>query len=114
MKVFERPDYEEKYAKFKVLYQQGKSMDYISLAIDVHKRWLGGPYFKKRLAREIGKDKMFENVDRVEHHNRNKDTINCIMELVHGLESRYGNLANEIPEDDRQLMELREVVHTNH
>lgn len=112
MKVFERPDYEEKYAKFKVLYQQGKSMDYISLAIDVHKRWLGGPYFKKRLAREIGKDKMFENVDRVEHHNRNKDTINRIMELVHGLEADYGDDYDAFDGDPRleechKLTELR-------
>ena len=50
-----------------------------------------------------------------EHPNVKPGKINVdrMMALVHELENRYGNLTDEIPEDDRQLMKLRKVVHAN-
>ena len=39
--------------------------------------------------------------------------VDRMMALVHEIENRYGKLTDEIPEDDRQLMKLRKVVHAN-
>lgn len=75
------------------------------------------PEIAKRLRlREFtvaGKNFMGRYYEEHPHVKPGRINVDRMMASVHELENRYSKLTDEIPEDDRQLMKLRKVVHAN-
>lgn len=96
-----KSNHEYKYQLFVEMWEDDYTVAEIAKRLRLREFTVAGKNFKGRYYREYPNVKPGRiNVDRM-------------MALVHEIESRYGKLTDEIPEDDRQLMKLRKVVHAN-
>lgn len=94
-------NHEYKYQLFVEMWEDDYTVAEIAKKLHLREFTIAGDRYKGRYYREYP------------HVKPGRINVDRMMALVHDLESRYGNLANEIPEDDRQLMKLRKVVHAN-